>query len=319
MAFNWGGAAAGASDALQQLIARRLEEQYRQAVLQGQEEARAQQAAQFGQSMGMQQQQFEAGEKERTENRAFRGRQEDVVAADRRQAQNQRGVRSMAFEGLMKKTIDPRAAQLMAAGEGVDIGMDVLDPEKAQLDKLAYLAEQQKGSLAQIAAQGEETRRTQSEAAQRKTQDDGQVSQYAAQTASRTIQAIDDVLPDIGLLTAGAGSLLAMIPGSKAANVSAELSAVSSNIAFNALQALRDASKTGGALGQVSERELDLLSAVEGSIRQNQSPGNLRAQLQKVRASMARVQQAAQFAGGGPVRVNPEAARTGEFRILSEE
>ena len=86
-----------------------------------------------------------------------------------------------------------------------------------------------------------------------------------------------------------------------------------------AIQALPTREERLKALGQVSERELDLLSAVEGSIRQHQSPGNLRAQLQKVRASMARVQQAAQFAGGGPVRVNPEAARTGEFRILSEE
>jgi hypothetical protein len=122
---------------------------------------------------------------------------------------------------------------------------------------------------------------------------EGEPSRYAQETAQRTIQAIDDVMPKISNMTAGAGSLMKMIPGSDAANVSADLSSVAANVAFNALQAMREASKTGGALGQVSERELDLLSAVEGSIRQNQSPENLKMNLQKIRESMTRFQMAA--------------------------
>src|SRR5690606_1509902 len=49
------------------------------------------------------------------------------------------------------------------------------------------------------------------------------------------------------------------IPGTDAANAHAKLETLKSQIAFSVLQAMRDASKTGGALGQVSERELDLL------------------------------------------------------------
>lgn len=118
-------------------------------------------------------------------------------------------------------------------------------------------------------------------------------SHYAIDAAQRTITAIDEVLPKISNMTAGVGSLLSKIPGSSAANVSAELSSVAANVAFQALQAMREASKTGGALGQVSERELDLLSAVEGSIRQNQSPDNLRKNLLLIKASMQRFMAAA--------------------------
>lgn len=44
-------------------------------------------------------------------------------------------------------------------------------------------------------------------------------------------------------------------PGGKAANVQAQLNTLKSQVAFGVLQAMRDASKTGGALGAVSDAE----------------------------------------------------------------
>lgn len=44
-------------------------------------------------------------------------------------------------------------------------------------------------------------------------------------------------------------------PGGKAANLNAQLETLKSQIGFGALQAMRDASKTGGALGSVSDAE----------------------------------------------------------------
>lgn len=112
---------------------------------------------------------------------------------------------------------------------------------------------------------------------------------YAMDTAKRTIQAIDEVLPDVNWKTAGAiGSVAKFIGGTEASDVSADLSSVASNVAFNALRAMRDASKTGGALGQVSDKEIDFLTSVEGSIRQNQSPENLRKNLKLIRESQQR-------------------------------
>ena len=118
---------------------------------------------------------------------------------------------------------------------------------------------------------------------------------YLLETAERTIAAIDNVMPKINPLTAGFASLTKWIPGTPAANVSADLAPVAGNIAFNALTEMRRASPSGGALGQVSDIEIDLLQSVEGSVRQDQSPSNLVANLTKIRASMERIKKAAEL------------------------
>jgi hypothetical protein len=60
------------------------------------------------------------------------------------------------------------------------------------------------------------------------------------------------------------------------ANVEAKLEALKSRIAISALQAMRDASKTGGALGNVSDKDLDLLKNSIASLELRQSPEQLR-------------------------------------------
>jgi hypothetical protein len=49
------------------------------------------------------------------------------------------------------------------------------------------------------------------------------------------------------------------------------LDTIGANMGFEQLQAMRAASPTGGALGNVTERELELLQAVQGSLQQSQS------------------------------------------------
>jgi hypothetical protein len=51
---------------------------------------------------------------------------------------------------------------------------------------------------------------------------------------------------------------------------------------------MREASKTGGALGQVSERELKLLTSVFGALDQLQSAEQLKTQLKKIKSSVKR-------------------------------
>lgn len=117
----------------------------------------------------------------------------------------------------------------------------------------------------------------------------GGPSSYAIDSALRAVEAVNEVLPNVNWLTAGGvGSLSKFVPGTPAADVRADLERVAGNVAFNALQAMREASKTGGALGQVAVKELELLTAVEGSIRQDQSPPNLRKNLKLVRDSQQR-------------------------------
>lgn len=64
----------------------------------------------------------------------------------------------------------------------------------------------------------------------------------------------------------GYESLMAALPMSDARALESALSPIKANLAFERLQEMRDESKTGGALGSVSERELDLLSSAVSSL-----------------------------------------------------
>ena len=60
------------------------------------------------------------------------------------------------------------------------------------------------------------------------------------------------------------------------------------NLGFDALQAMRDASPTGGALGQVSERELDFLQSAAGSLDVGMSRDALIQNIKSIRSSLER-------------------------------
>lgn len=72
------------------------------------------------------------------------------------------------------------------------------------------------------------------------------------------------------------------VPGSAAADLRASLSTLEAKSAFNVLQSLRDASKTGGALGNVSNFEIDLLKNALAAIKTSQSPRQFRESLQEI-------------------------------------
>jgi hypothetical protein len=89
-------------------------------------------------------------------------------------------------------------------------------------------------------------------------------------------------------VTGLAGAFMKNIPGSNANDVAAAIETVVSSIGFDRLQAMRDASPTGGALGQVSERELGQLNASIGNLRQSQSLGAFKSNLAIVKADLQR-------------------------------
>jgi len=77
-------------------------------------------------------------------------------------------------------------------------------------------------------------------------------------------------------------TLFPTMPGSKAADATAQLDTLKSKTAFGTLQAMRDASKTGGALGAVSEKELKLLESNLAALDTAQSPEQFRESLAKI-------------------------------------
>lgn len=75
---------------------------------------------------------------------------------------------------------------------------------------------------------------------------------------------------------------LATVPGTDAADFKAGLDTLKSQVGFSVLQAMRDASKTGGALGQVSDRENIMLQNNLAALDRAQSPGEFRAALSRI-------------------------------------
>ena len=105
--------------------------------------------------------------------------------------------------------------------------------------------------------------------------------QGAKNAGENVKRAITQALPNINVWTAGyAGVPLSKLGGSQAANLRASLDTIEANIAFDRLQQMRESSPTGGALGSVSERELTLLGSALTSLKQSQSPAQLKSNLE---------------------------------------
>ena len=85
------------------------------------------------------------------------------------------------------------------------------------------------------------------------------------------------------------GMIESQIPGTPSADFGRLLSTIKANAGFDKLQAMRDASPTGGALGQVSNIELGLLQSAIGNLEQSQSEKQLRENLQRVRSIYAKI------------------------------
>jgi len=78
-------------------------------------------------------------------------------------------------------------------------------------------------------------------------------------------------------------------PGSPAANMEADLNTLGANAAFDRLRQMKNSSPTGGALGQVSERELALLQSAVAAIAQSQSPSQFRTNVLRLKDNYKRI------------------------------
>lgn len=125
-----------------------------------------------------------------------------------------------------------------------------------------------------------------------------EVSAYQAERTTRIRNSVDDLLKRVGPSTVGFGSLLSVIPESEARNFKADLDSLVANITYGELTAMREASKTGGALGQVSDKEGQLLGAALGALDLKQSPENFKKNLRQIKESLTRWEEANKKYGG---------------------
>lgn len=75
----------------------------------------------------------------------------------------------------------------------------------------------------------------------------------------------------VNFFTTGMLGAMEHVPGSPAHDLQNKLDTIRGQTAISELQKMRDESPTGGALGRVTQQEIDLLAAMRGSLEQTQS------------------------------------------------
>jgi len=105
--------------------------------------------------------------------------------------------------------------------------------------------------------------------------------------SDNALQLIDEILPRVNILTAGFLTPAISQRGSPAFNLKKDIDSILAFLGFNELQVMRDNSPTGGALGQVAVRELELLQAAKANIENSQSPKQLRRNLNRLKRILA--------------------------------
>ena len=220
------------------------------------------------------------------ERRAARG--DDMSDADRRDIAkaNQRGASASdiargdkvaALNGIDRKTGKPLEGGGLTVDQQLAIRKQLF--AEGEAERKARVKE---GELTTEAAEGKNRDFAAAEAMFASNQNIAEVGKKAQRQAGQS------------LTTGIAGALLSKLkPGSNAADMQANLDTLTADAAFSSLQTMRDNSKTGGALGAISERELTLLGAAQRSLASSQSPEQLKANIAaylKIRSeSMARV------------------------------
>jgi GH24 family phage-related lysozyme (muramidase) len=121
----------------------------------------------------------------------------------------------------------------------------------------------------------------------------------------RILERLDTaVLPVTGM---GAPTMAALVGGSPAADVAELRKTIEGNISFNKLNELRQQSPTGGALGNVTDKDLELLKTTLGSLNQNQSPRQFRENLLNLRNAFMEVIHGPNFRDVAPPAREPPA------------
>jgi hypothetical protein len=191
------------------------------------------------------------------------------------------------FNGLSPEQQE-RFLTMKRANRPVDIGGSVVTPSMTQPGQVSGAIEKTLPPQDRPAAVAER------EAAKVEGKREGELPQLRikAESTMRDLEAqhavvaedIDRALSLADSWTTGfTGSAMSFVPGSDAYNLKAMLDGIKANIGFDKLQEMRANSPTGGALGQVSERENTLLQSVMGSLDQSQSKDQFRRNLERLK------------------------------------
>jgi transcriptional regulator with XRE-family HTH domain len=195
----------------------------------------------------------------------------------------------------------------------------ILRTLQASEDRQAAL-EQRRITADATRAQREETRSAKEIREDEKRQDrldkQAQSANAAIAGADRIIQEVGEAKEKVSGFTAGLGSYLSVLPLTEAKDLSKRLTTIKANLGFDRLQQMRDASPTGGALGQVAVQELIALQSTIASLDQDQSPAQLKQALDKIETSYAKWRETVRQAGKATVGTQAPVANEIDFNSL---
>lgn len=151
--------------------------------------------------------------------------------------------------------------------------------------------------------------------------------QGKTRAANIVLNAIDRAVPLIearpAVTTGIIGSMTERLAGTPANAVNELLTTIKANIGFDKLQAMREASPTGGAIGQVSNFEQQLLQATFGSLNQSQPTEQLLYNLRLIRAIFDDIANTGKLTAIGRLvdsgQITPEEGQTRAQAVLTAE
>lgn len=115
----------------------------------------------------------------------------------------------------------------------------------------------------------------------------GQEMQIAK--ARDIISTADSAIRNIGAGESGfVGAKMSEVPGTKAYDVARQIETIKANLGFQELQAMREASPTGGALGAIAVQELVALQSTVANLDIGQSQEQIKANLTKIKSHYQR-------------------------------
>lgn len=137
-------------------------------------------------------------------------------------------------------------------------------------------------------------------------------AQSSLDRSSLMLNKINSALEKVGFLTTAIpGAVAGKVPGTDAYDLRAEVQTIQANFGFQELAQMRASSPTGGALGQVAVKELELLQAAVQNLDPNQSTEQLRKNLNSAKQHVTNWRNTVQMAGGKrPMVPGPAAPAT---------
>tara|TARA_A200000159_G_scaffold156865_1_gene172283 strand:+ start:252 stop:1412 length:1161 start_codon:yes stop_codon:yes gene_type:complete len=179
------------------------------------------------------------------------------------------------------KTLNKQVTNINVGPQGQDLG----DPPKDtawQRDQEGKVVMDERGIPIALPIQGTPTFAKQQKVLTQETKS-GEEVVVTGGVVLGNINQIKNAIENSTLPTTGlGGQILRNIGGTAALDINRLIDPIQASIGFDRLQRMREASPTGGALGQVSERELDLLMATLSSLDQAQSEEQFLQSLDKV-------------------------------------